>query len=448
MDHYVFLQDEDHPDNLPFLVFEDMLHLLKCFRYRLCSGCGICPSVFSDDNNFINGQNFEMVGIPSWLTDGAKYLKMDDGLPLRLFTFENIEKCILSERIDLAYSLLPCTLLKDAIMKNDIDRSTRIEMLSLGYSIVFLYLCELEEYSKYKKTRLQTTSKHGGKSTHLTLMDKKWCSKYLSLCSSLVCLLMDPRALELGALGSHWLEHFFGLIRQVSRGNDSYEKFEYSAYNAVLSHFIEKEIGLQITSPKRVSSSGASLSESDSIIACDLIISLKIAAKIHHSLSSGVYCKEIFNQIQNIQINNQIEDEIQYIMLLLSSHYEKTVIRTTKSERLAVSVCKSQRRNLSLSSQLIKNIEKVDETSIANESHQKEPINVRRSPRKRKMRANNVFTSTQEVETNSGVVNTILLGSIPDHMNNYINNKNSVGLYFMMNMIFTNCQIPENYYLI
>ena len=92
LDHYVFLQDEAHPDNLPFLVFEDMLHLLKCFRYRLCSGCGICPSVFSDDNNFINAQNFEMVGIPSWLTDSAKYLKMDDGLPLRLFTFENIEK--------------------------------------------------------------------------------------------------------------------------------------------------------------------------------------------------------------------------------------------------------------------------------------------------------------------------------------------------------------------
>ena len=316
---------------------------------------------------------------------------------------------------------MPCTLLKDAILKNDLDRSTRIEMLSLGYSIVLLYLCELEKYSNFKKTRLQTTSKHGGKSTHLTLMDKKWCSKHLSLCSSLVCLLIDPRALELGALGSHWLEHFFGLIRQVSRGNDSYEKFEYSAYNAVLSHFIEKEIGLQITSPKRVSSSGASLSESDNIIACDLIISLKIAAKLHLSLSSGVYCKEIFDQIQNIQINNQIEDEIQYIMLLLSSNYEKTVIRTTKSERLAVSVCKAQRRNLSLSSQLIKNIEKVDETSIANEFNQEEPINVRRSPRKRKMKSNNEFISTQKDETNSGVVNTLLLGSIPDHMNYLLN---------------------------
>lgn len=62
-------------------------------------------------------------------------------------------------------------------------------------------------------------------------MDKKWCSKYYLLCDSLVCGLIDPRALELNDLDSNLLEHFFGLIRTISRGNDSYEKFEYSVYN-------------------------------------------------------------------------------------------------------------------------------------------------------------------------------------------------------------------------
>lgn len=83
LDNYLVFRNNDGADSMPFLIFEDMLHLLKCFRYRLCSGCSLCPSVFSDENNFINGTNFESVGIPSWLIDNAKYLKMDDGMPLK-----------------------------------------------------------------------------------------------------------------------------------------------------------------------------------------------------------------------------------------------------------------------------------------------------------------------------------------------------------------------------
>ena len=36
LDKYVFLFDENYQDQPPFLIFEDMFHLLKCFRYRLC----------------------------------------------------------------------------------------------------------------------------------------------------------------------------------------------------------------------------------------------------------------------------------------------------------------------------------------------------------------------------------------------------------------------------
>lgn len=114
---------------------------------------------FFDENNYINKKNFESVGIAPWLTDSAKYLKIDDGLPLKLFTFENIEKCILSGRIDLAYSLIQPSLLKDAIMDNEFDRLTHIEMLSLGYSIFMLYLCELEAFSSKKNARHQKNFK-------------------------------------------------------------------------------------------------------------------------------------------------------------------------------------------------------------------------------------------------------------------------------------------------
>ena len=120
---------------------------------------------------------------------------------------------------------------EEAIMDNDLDRSARIEMISLGYYIVLLYLIELEEYAKNKKEKFQKTSKCGGNTTHLILLDKKWCSKYLSFCISLVMILKDPKEADLCIM-----------ILQVCHGNVTYEKFGKSVYNVILANFIEKEI--------------------------------------------------------------------------------------------------------------------------------------------------------------------------------------------------------------
>ena len=389
LDKYVILYDDKNIDQLPFLIFEDLLHLVKCFRYRLISGCGICPSVYSDENNFISNENFQTVGIPPWILDNAKYLKMDDGLPLKLFTFENIQKCILKDRYDLAYSLIPCTLLINSIMNDELDRTARIEMLSIGYSIVFLYLNELEKYSNFKKDRKQKTSKNGGKCMHLTLMDKKWCAKYLSLCASLVYVLNDCHAVDLGSLGSHKLEHFFGKVRQFARGNDSYDNFEYCVYSAILAHSLEQEIGIQMISPKRTNSSGSIIPEVAQTIACDLSFPLQLAAMIHLRFSQDVYCKELFNKIKELPTNVEISDPFYYILLLLSSKQPTPKVRTTTSERITVSTGKSQKRNLSISSQL-KNIS-VESNEDKNKNNNQSNIEVagcRRSPRL-KARASN-----------------------------------------------------------
>lgn len=373
LDKYIVILD-DHP----LLIFEDLLHLVKCFRYRLCSGCSICPSLYSDENNFINRENFESVGIPKWILDDAKYLKMDDGLPLKLFTIENVEKCVMSGRIDLAYALIPCTLLITAVMNEEIDRFMRIEMLSIGYAIVFLYLSELEQYSKHKKERLQKTSKNGGKNVHLTLMDKKFCSKYLSLCSSLVYVLSETDAVHLGSLGTHWLEHFFGQVRQVSRGNDTYERFEHCVYNAVLANMLEQEIGIQLISTKRSSSSGAVVEKTENLADYNLSFAFYFAAKLHRTLSFGVYCEDLFNKIEQFNKSGEMCDPIEYLVILLNFEHPIPKERTTLSERLTVSVCKSQKKNLSISSQLEK-ISQENEDFHPETNEQKLPTKSKRS---------------------------------------------------------------------
>lgn len=68
-----------------------------------------------------------------------------------------------------------------------------------------------------------------------------------------------PECVDLGALGSHHLEHFFGGIRRISNGNDTAEHFEYCVYDALLKNVIKKNLFLKDTEARRISSSGVHL---------------------------------------------------------------------------------------------------------------------------------------------------------------------------------------------
>lgn len=50
-------------------------------------------------------------------------------------------------------------------------------------------------------------------------------AKYLTLWASLSTQISQNKRVDLGALGSHHLEHFFGCIRRVSRGYNSVDQF-------------------------------------------------------------------------------------------------------------------------------------------------------------------------------------------------------------------------------
>lgn len=76
------------------------------------------------------------IWISPWLLDNEK----------NLFGYSLFNKWI-----DLAYALIPWTLLVTAIMDEKIDRSSGIEMLWLDYFIAILYLGEREQYSCSKK---------------------------------------------------------------------------------------------------------------------------------------------------------------------------------------------------------------------------------------------------------------------------------------------------------
>ena len=42
------------------LIFEDLLHLVKCIRYRMVSGSGIC--IFPDRDDILKKKEFQSIG--------------------------------------------------------------------------------------------------------------------------------------------------------------------------------------------------------------------------------------------------------------------------------------------------------------------------------------------------------------------------------------------------
>lgn len=220
------------------LGFEDMLHLVKCNRYRLVCGSRVCSSMSKDDDSF-GPDDLLDIGFNEYLLDSSKQKKMDDNLALLFFSHENIMKAIHAHRYDILIALLPSYLLTNAVLSTKLTREQRIEQLTFGFSLVVTYY---HEYIVYDfQNGKQSSSRNGGKNPNMTLFDLSWMKKYLSLTISLCKILIDPRAVHLGALGTHFLEHFFGMIRRFCSGNDSSANFEKAVENIIVYKFIQKE---------------------------------------------------------------------------------------------------------------------------------------------------------------------------------------------------------------
>ena len=238
------------------LPFEDLLHLLKCLRYRLVCGSSICPWITQQEAT-INIESLKSIGIKKYVLDPSQSKKMDDKLPLLLFNFNNIAEAIRQKRYDIMLALLPATLLLSSVFSQDMTREKRLKLLSIGFAIVHIYYSELCIFKKGKGK--QTKSRMKGRNLKMMLYDRVWCKKFISLTYSLSSIISDPRSVQLGACGTHFLEHFFGLVRKLSKGDDSAKMFEKGVDLVLIKKVLKNKFNVKISTPRRLSDSGARL---------------------------------------------------------------------------------------------------------------------------------------------------------------------------------------------
>ena len=313
------------------LVFEDPLHLLKCNRYRIVCGSTICPSL-SHDIGF-DPNDFVIIGIPQYVLDDSHIKKMDDMLPLLMFHPKNIEEALVIERFDLIISLLPSTLLVHAILSESITRSERIESLTFGFCIIMIYYFEYKNYNGLQKKR-----RDKGRNKLMTLFDPIWMKKYMSLTISLANVIGNPKEVHLGALGTHFLEHFFGMVRRFCNGNDNAENFEKSVENILIYKLIQKEKAYfqRHEQSHRISDSGVVLEEEDNPINQVSFSPILYKAYVLMEKVGKIRNKTILSLIKKIPIDQIIEfdDKTFKIDSLIPGKYnERTYFNSSSNLR-------------------------------------------------------------------------------------------------------------------
>ena len=120
----------------------------------------------------------------------------------------------------------------------------------------------------------------------------------MSLCISLTKVLVDPKSVHLGALGTHFLEHFFGMVRRFCHGDDFVSSFQSSIENIIILKLIQHENNYDISKQPGRSDSGSRLKEENRMIKeVPLKVSMWRAAEI--LLTVG----ELLNSTLNDAVN-------------------------------------------------------------------------------------------------------------------------------------------------
>ena len=94
----------------------------------------------------------------------------------------------------------------------------------------------------------------------LTLIDEQSSVKYLTLTLSLMGNILQESRNSLGALGTHYTEHFFAKLRRISYDDSRTDTFLWALVSDLLFEELSYENNINVSSPKRASSSGATLS--------------------------------------------------------------------------------------------------------------------------------------------------------------------------------------------
>jgi hypothetical protein len=132
---------------------------------------------------------------------------MNDKVARKFFDRRILLEAVAREEWALVIWMLPAYLMLTALL-NRLTRQERFDRLRFVAAIILLFVENFEA-----TLDVRTRYEHAAWSRELAF-------KYLLDCLQLIEVLLQNRDVYLGALGSHLVEHFFGLVRHFCNGHD------------------------------------------------------------------------------------------------------------------------------------------------------------------------------------------------------------------------------------
>ena len=174
---------------------------------------------------------------------------------IMMFNAENVLRAPDQGKPHVSICLLPTT---SAVMDSNLTRNERWNYLSQAWAFFWCYK-QTYTNSLPRSLPVQCPSKRRGTNQRMAIYDKITCDKAISLCYALSRIIADSRTVHLGALGTHWLEHFFGNVRRLCNRNDCPANFERSIYLIIMTKALNGLAAPKEANRNRCSDSGAIL---------------------------------------------------------------------------------------------------------------------------------------------------------------------------------------------
>ena len=310
-------------------IFYDTLHIGKNLRYYLANGVPKCLWLTTQEPT-ITKEGFISCGLNEQYFSNSLESKLYDFYPREIFTPSSIAACIDKNRYDLAFSLLPMTLLFESVFNASLSRDIRLQYLSIAHAIMLIYIRDFDSYKRYHiKDKTFQKENNGKNVTKQVLYQKKLVVKFLMLTYGLAKHISNGTPIHIGALGTHKLEHWFGNLRRSAQGNDSPEKFNQIVKKTVLHNYLCHDLNIDTKSEKR-SDSGTKLFDSKKVESIAFGKAIFIAYKIIKDTGIILINERQWQHITSSYKNSET-DKISNILNLYTLADEKP--KTSRSAR-------------------------------------------------------------------------------------------------------------------
>lgn len=182
---------------------------------------------------------------------------MDDDPPLHLFNFENLQLALDAGHRGLALALLPSTFIREMYLNPLLSREDRVDMASF---VIAFFMIMIDSYESYHEE--YQILKHCSKASsnkYVVIHDINWSCRVIQTLLTLLPVLKDKRAVNLGSCSSHMLEHTFGNNRRLCGGNDAQDRFELNLRRSLEMKQLADALNVSTSQPGRTNDSGVIL---------------------------------------------------------------------------------------------------------------------------------------------------------------------------------------------